>query len=51
MATTKDRRTDLAVPDDLREAIEREARVDLRTYKAEILALLREAIEARARRK
>ena len=44
-------RTNLEVPGDLRERIEREAKIDLRSYKGEILILLNEALSARERRK
>jgi post-segregation antitoxin (ccd killing protein) len=40
-------RTNLAVPDELSVKIEREAALDFRTYKLEIVALVAEAIEAR----
>jgi hypothetical protein len=40
-------RTNLAVPDELSAKIEREAALDFRTYKLEIVALVAEAIEAR----
>ncbi len=44
-------RTNLEVPDDLREEIEAEAEADLRKYKPEIIALLREAVADRKRRR
>jgi post-segregation antitoxin (ccd killing protein) len=40
-------RTNLAVPDELTAKIKREAALDFRTYKLEIVALVAEAIEAR----
>ncbi len=43
-------RTNLAVPDDLREDIEACAKGDLRPYKAEIIVLLREAVETRKKK-
>lgn len=41
----------LEVPGDLRERIERQAKIDLRSYKAEILILLNEALATRDRKK
>lgn len=47
--TNKPQRTNLEVPGDLRERIERQAERDRRNYKPEILVLLEEALEARER--
>jgi hypothetical protein len=42
--------TRLTIPEDVKSGIDREAEADERTYKAELVVLLREALTARDRK-
>lgn len=50
-AKTDEKRTNLSVPAALKERVERQCGKDRRPYKAELLVLVEEALDAREKRK